>query len=269
MRTSGLKSLASKKLIDLGRLNLVHQMNDSFHFIPGKNLSLLLTCEHASQRLPPPWKWPHQDNWLIGTHWSHDLGSEACGLELAELFGCPLLLSRFSRLLIDPNRPLNSNTLFRETADGKMIFLNQQIKEEEKKTRINLLYKSYHEKLQQLTFDLKPQIIVSLHSFTPVYESNPRHIEIGVLYNQDKSLAQEVSDQFRSYQYESRLNEPWSGRDGFMYAVENACQHSKISKPIMLEFRQDLLTNAQWRTDLVSRLYKVLSSCLTQHVVQG
>jgi len=121
---NGLKgSSVSKSLRDIGgKLKLVHQKNDSFQFIPGNNLSLLLTCEHASQRLLPPWKWPHQDNWLLDTHWSHDIATEACSLQLAELFGCPLLLTRFSRLLIDPNRPLHSNTLFRETADGKKVF---------------------------------------------------------------------------------------------------------------------------------------------------
>jgi len=144
----------------------------------------------------------------------------------------------------------------------KKFFLNHQINEEDKMKRINMLYQPYHEKLHQLTGDLKPQILLSIHSFTPVYESTPRNIEIGVLYNQDKTLAQQVLDQLSQHSYVCRLNEPWSGKEGFMFSVENAGKLSSNTRTLMLEFRQDLLTNVQWRTTLVARLHQALSSCL-------
>jgi predicted N-formylglutamate amidohydrolase len=36
----------------------------------------MLTCEHASQLMPAPWRWPDEDRRLLNTHWALDLGSE-------------------------------------------------------------------------------------------------------------------------------------------------------------------------------------------------
>ncbi len=38
---------------------------------------VLLTCEHASNRLPTPYQWPSADNRLVEDHWAYDPGSEA------------------------------------------------------------------------------------------------------------------------------------------------------------------------------------------------
>jgi predicted N-formylglutamate amidohydrolase len=43
---------------------------------------ILLTAEHASMRIPPEIEWPEEDKWLLGTHWSYDLGSEEITREL-------------------------------------------------------------------------------------------------------------------------------------------------------------------------------------------
>ena len=31
--------------------------------------SLIITCEHASNRLPAPYSWPKEDEWIKNTHW--------------------------------------------------------------------------------------------------------------------------------------------------------------------------------------------------------
>jgi len=105
------------------------QITDAFEVIAphaDEPLShLLITAEHASMRLPEPYSWPKDDQRLIGTHWSYDIGSEDFARELAAATNSYCLLSRFSRLLCDPNRPLSSPTLFRQEAEGKPVALNQ------------------------------------------------------------------------------------------------------------------------------------------------
>jgi len=65
---------------------------------------IILTCEHASERMPEPFRFPEEDAWLVGTHWAYDLGAADLTRELADAIGAAAVLSRFSRLLIDPNR---------------------------------------------------------------------------------------------------------------------------------------------------------------------
>lgn len=62
---------------------------------------------------------------IQNTHWASDLGAADFARELAEEVKSPLLLSQVSRLLIDVNRPVESDTLCREVADGKPIHLNK------------------------------------------------------------------------------------------------------------------------------------------------
>jgi hypothetical protein len=53
----------------------------SFFHTSGLPYRLLLTCEHASQLMPSPWRWPDEDRRLLNTHWALDLGSEGlCSL---------------------------------------------------------------------------------------------------------------------------------------------------------------------------------------------
>jgi len=90
--------------------------------------------------LPPESVWPEQDKRVVGTHWSFDLGSDGnfylllffqnthpmqdLTNEMGERYNVSSVASRFSRLFIDPNRPRDSSTLFRDTADGAPILLN-------------------------------------------------------------------------------------------------------------------------------------------------
>jgi predicted N-formylglutamate amidohydrolase len=94
---------------------------DQFPAIPSQ---LMLTCEHASVRLPEPWQWPDGDARLLGMHWSFDAGAEDFTRELSARLPSVAVLARFSRLLCDANRPLGAETMFRNVADGQPVLLN-------------------------------------------------------------------------------------------------------------------------------------------------
>jgi len=233
--------------------------DDSIEVIipPNRQVStipFLITCEHASLELPKGKEWPKEDNWLVGTHWSVDLGSEHLARELSSITGVPALLAKSSRLWIDVNRPLDSPTLFRTQADGKTIHLNKDITEEEKKKRIEDYYVPYHDELKYLVKMMQPFVILSVHSFTPLYEGQKREMEVGVLYNHHEGLAKKLAD-FLSKKFITRVNEPWSGKEGFMYAASSVeTPNSEDIKGIMLEIRQDLLTDSKWRKKFLRQL---------------
>src|SRR4051812_46092543 len=63
---------------------------------------LALTCEHASQYLPPPYSWSEADKRLIGTHWAVDLGARDLLLEVTKrVKGVTAICATTSRLLVD------------------------------------------------------------------------------------------------------------------------------------------------------------------------
>ena len=105
-------------------------VSDAVEILAGAG-PVVLTCEHASVRMPSPWAWPDADRWLVGTHWSYDLGVADLVRDLAAKTGWPAVLSRFTRLLADPNRPEDHVDLFRTHAEGRPIHLNAGLPEDE------------------------------------------------------------------------------------------------------------------------------------------
>lgn len=119
--------------------------DDAVMVVPARGgAPVLLSCEHASERLPAPWRWPAEDRWLAGTHWSHDLGAAPLTLALAERLGAGAVLSRFTRLLADPNRPEDSPTLFLARAEGREIALNRALAD---RTHRLAYWRAYHDAL--------------------------------------------------------------------------------------------------------------------------
>ncbi|MFK7927398.1 MAG: N-formylglutamate amidohydrolase, partial [Myxococcota bacterium] len=140
--------------------------SEAVEILPGAG-PVVLTCEHASLRLPDPWTWPDADRWLVGTHWSVDLGIAPLVRALSALTQWPAVLSRFSRLLVDANRIESSDTLFRTVAEGRPVQLNADLSEEEKKRRLNEMYHPYHAAVDAMVRNNPGALIFSLHSFTP------------------------------------------------------------------------------------------------------
>lgn len=211
---------------------------------------LVLSCEHASVRLPSPYSWPAEDSWLVGTHWSYDLGARELTLELAQELQASAVLSRFTRLLIDPNRSLDQADLFRGSAEGKLVQLNQGLSDAERARRIELYWKPFHSALDQALARCEAPLLFSIHSFTPNYEGVVRDVEIGVLFNHEQALARELHDQLARDFSGVRENEPWSGKGGLIYSAESHAQRfGRIA--LELEVRQDRLEDASYRARLV------------------
>ena len=287
----------------------------------GSALRVLVTCEHASQRLPDGLALPPADSHLLGSHWSVDLGAEECVRELLQrcasaAAGLVLvgLLSRCSRLVVDVNRPVDSETLIRTTAEGRSIQLNSQLSPHDFEDRVCRFHAPYHAKLQRLRAEFAPQAALSVHSFTPLYEGQRRELEVGVLYRrqEDAEAARLLLASLRQAGLKAELNEPWSGMRGFMHAMDSltaaqqqqqqsaSLQHGTAafvastaaealrntaadaqqaagqtaasssaaprspSTTLMVEFRQDLLTDRRWRSAAVRLLADFLSSLRQQ-----
>ena len=112
---------------------------------------------------------------------------------LADMIGCRGIVAKYSRLLCDCNRKLDSPTLFRTIADGKEIQLNKEVTPEDRDQRLQLLYYPYHTAIDEELQRHPAKLVFSLHSFTPEYEGSKRKVEVGLLFSGDPELATSVS----------------------------------------------------------------------------
>ncbi len=230
-------------------------VHDAFEVIAGApDAPIFLTCEHASERLPDGYAWSANDQRLVGTHWAFDPGAAALVYELAAALHAPAVLSRYSRLLVDPNRPDTSDTLFRTEAESAPVELNLQLAEAEKAQRLERYHRPYHDAIHEhLAQHAAAEIVFSIHTFTPVYEGQVRQVEVGVLFDTQDALALDAAAAIRDAGFVTALNEPYSGKAGLIYSAErHAGAHGK--KALELEVRQDLAVQPAVRARLVTAL---------------
>ncbi|OGW80201.1 MAG: hypothetical protein A2Z83_07840 [Omnitrophica bacterium GWA2_52_8] len=144
-----------------------------------KPYKLVLTCEHASARIPVKYRELIPQSYLR-THKGLDIGA----LEAAEFFSktlrAPLIAGNVSRLVVDLNRsPHNRTALFSR-------FL-QSLDRDKKNRILNLYYLPYRKAAERQARKLarKPGVVLhlSIHSFTPVLYGKVRRPDIGLLFD--------------------------------------------------------------------------------------
>ena len=230
----------------------------------------LVICDHASNYLPPEYDNLGLPPEQLDRHIASDLGALAVAGKISERLNCPLVASQFSRLLIDPNRGLDDPTLVMKLSDGAVIPGNQNVDpygdRAEWQRRIDLFYKPYDAAIKSAlqaakTAGIAP-IILSVHSFTPIWRGTKRPWHAGVLWDKDPRLAKLMMS------YMAQLpdlvfgdNEPYDGQlihdTLYRHGTSNGLPHA------IIELRQDEIeTNAQqdvWAARLVDFLRLAVS----------
>jgi predicted N-formylglutamate amidohydrolase len=96
-------------------------------------------------------------------------------------------------------------------------------------------------------------VLVSVHTFTPVYEGERRPMEVGVLFDTQDALAERAERALRAAGFATAMNEPYSGKAGLIYAAErHATTHGRMA--LELEIRQDLAVIPEQRARIVTAL---------------
>jgi predicted N-formylglutamate amidohydrolase len=238
-------------------------VSDAVETIEGDDhAGVLLTCEHASSRLPEPWAWPAEDLRLVDTHWAIDLGVADVTRKLARAIGAPAVLARFTRLLVDANRAVGDPSMFRTVADGHPVVLNADLTEAEKALRIERFHAPYHAAADLMLARYPNAVVLSMHSFTPIYEAGPpRPMEIGVLFDEEEEVSAAIAEALERQGWAVALNEPYSGKDGLIYsATRHAHRHGR--RALELEIRQDLAQDESRHERLVTSLAHALGHAL-------
>jgi predicted N-formylglutamate amidohydrolase len=228
------------------------------------NNKIVITCEHATNDLPEEYSWTENDRrYFTNEHWGCDIGAFDMANALASELKCVFVHSLYSRLLVDVNRSLVSDTLFRKTGDGREVDLNKDMTYEEEQKRIKKYFIPYCEALREISLKVDPVYILSIHSFTPCYQGEERHLDIGVLSGKDStSLSMEINKGMNGMGYISEENLPYDATSalGVIKSLVFAKFPSK-REGITFEFRNDILRDrlkvSQLKNDTVTVIRNV------------
>jgi predicted N-formylglutamate amidohydrolase len=240
----------------------------SFRRIDGDlGKGLILICDHAENRIPHAYGTLGVAQEDLNRHIAYDIGAAPVTELLAQLLGVPALITRFSRLLIDPNRGIDDPTLIMQISDGIIVPGNIGLDQAEIETRILRYYAPYHEAIDvaidRAIASGKPPVLISLHSFTQAWKSIPRPWHVGVLWDKDPRLAEPLLNGFRALPgVVVGDNVPYSGQlkgdTLYRHGTKRGLAHA------LIELRQDLILSEAGQEEWAERLAEVLRSVLAK-----
>lgn len=233
---------------------------------------MLLLCDHASNHVPPVYGSLGLAASQFERHIAYDIGTRDLTLRLAARLGGAAVLSTFSRLLIDPNRGFDDPTLIMKLSDGAVVPGNRTIDRIERQHRIDTYHAPYHGAISaaidaMLADGLIP-LIVSLHSFTPVWKGWPRPWHVGILWDRDEVTARAMMAGFAA---QGDLvvgdNEPYHG------ALEGDTMdthgNGRNLPHGLIEIRQDLIAAKSGVDEWVERVARVVEPIMNGSSLDG
>jgi len=203
---------------------------------------LLLTCDHAGRAIPAVLEQVHLTEELSDSHIAYDIGAEGLAARLAHCLGATLIVQRYSRLVIDCNRPFDAPDCIAAVSDGNPIPGNERLRQADRERRYAEIHQPYHQTISGL-LDARcknPVVLVSIHSFTPRMNNIERPWHAGLLYNRDDRIARLLMQLLGRHGLTIAYNEPYSVDDWSDYTIPVHGEGRAIPH-IMIEVRNDEL----------------------------
>ncbi len=231
----------------------------------GKN-RVILVCEHASNRVPRELNQLGLSEDQLQSHIAWDPGASDLAQLLSSALDATLIEARFSRLVYDCNRPPEAVSVMPAKTEFCDVPGNQDIGVADRLSRTCDIYLPFHGEFARLIATKRARgiapVIVTIHSFTPVFNGETRNVEIGYLHGDDKRLAEAMlSVSSKSTRYDIRLNQPYGPTDGVLHSIEKQNDDTDIPY-VMIEVRNDLLTS----NDNRENIYALLSNSISEAV---
>ncbi|MCH9765217.1 MAG: N-formylglutamate amidohydrolase, partial [Alphaproteobacteria bacterium] len=232
-----------------------------------ENCPLVFLCDHATNFIPESYGDLGLGSSELGRHIAYDIGAAGVTKALSAHFGATAVLTRFSRLVIDPNRGEDDPTLVMRIADGVVVEGNRSVDATERQHRLQTYYQPYHDAVRHvldgyLARALTP-ILISIHSYTEAWKGVARPWHIGILWDEDDRVAKPLLQALRR---DGELivgdNEPYTGelkgdtmwRHGTMRGLPHA----------LIEIRQDLICDPDGQLIWAKRLAQALEETLAR-----
>ena len=222
----------------------------------------LLTCDHYGRMIPRALGDLGVSDSELVRHIAWDIGIAGVAEQLSDHLGAHLIAQHYSRLVIDCNRPPDAASSIPPISEATVIPGNAGLADEAAAIRRREIFDPYHRRIGEIIdarlHRRQPTVLVSLHSFTPVYAGIARPWHIGTLYHRDRTLPKLLLQHLRA---EGDLvvgdNEPYAVSDTTDYTIPvHGEQRGLINTGI--EIRQDLIGDQSGEKQWADRLARIL-----------
>lgn len=220
---------------------------------------LVIVCEHAGRAVPAALAGLGLRPADMDKHVAYDIGAASVARKLAAAFGAPLVMQRYSRLVIDCNRPDDARDLIPEVSDGITVPGNCGLGPQDRCRRIAEIFLPYREALDRILDAAPRRIAIAIHSFTPVLAGISRPWDIGFLFRKDvatsHALARALSR--RRPDLQVGMNQPYAIDDMSDWFVPQHGERRNLPHSL-IEIRNDHLLTEEG----CDRWAGLLAACL-------
>lgn len=222
---------------------------------------VLITCEHAGNRVPPRFRACFRDAAdALRTHRGVDLGVFPVALGLSEYLPASLMFSRTTRLLVDLNRSPDAPDLFSE--------FTMALPEPDREEILNRYYFPYRRAVTQSVETAiragRRVLHVSVHSFTDVLRGQARELDLALLFDPVRPAESALCDRWLAAlssldgTLRFRANEPYNGTDDGLTTALRSIFPDESYAGVEIEIRQGLIT----RSSAQRRLARLIARSL-------
>src|SRR6476660_5663632 len=221
----------------------------------------LLTCDHYGRAIPAILGDLGLPAAQLARHIASDPGIAGVADALSKELDAHLIAQRYSRLVIDCNRPPDALSSIPRISEATVIPGNEALARDAIQARRRTVFDHYHRRIAEV-IDRRlregiPTVLVSLHSFTSVYAGIARPWHIGTLYHRDTRLPPLVLKLLRS---EPDLvvgdNEPYAVSDETDYTIPVHAEARGLMNT-GIEIRQDLISDQAGEKAWAERLARI------------
>jgi predicted N-formylglutamate amidohydrolase len=232
---------------------------------PDGRSRVILTCDHASRRIPRCLGTLGVSPADLDRHIAWDIGAAAVARRLSAFLDAPLILCGYSRLVVDCNRPLDQAGAFATQSEDVRITGNESLAAAARDARVEAIYWPYHDAVNRIVAARTAReaipAMVLVHSFTPIYHGVSRPWDIGVLHRWDRRLSDLMMTELRGGDLVVGDNQPYQVAldDDYTIPVHAEARGMPYT---LLEIRQDLVAADTGAKEWAGRLAGILDGAL-------
>ena len=225
---------------------------------------VVLVCEHASSFIPAALDGLGLSDAAKVSHAAWDPGALAVAQRMAQRLDAVLVASCVSRLVYDCKRPPEAPGAMPAKSEIFDVPGNAALTTVQRAARAATYYVPFRDLLVQTVAARPAPVLVTIHSFTPVYNGAPRAVEIGVLHDTDTRLADAMLDLAPAHtSADVQRNAPYGPGDGVTHTLQvHGTAHGHPN--VMIEVRNDLIQTEEQQAQMGDMLAEWLADACTK-----
>jgi len=224
--------------------------------------SFVIVCDHATNYIPTEYQSFGFPEDALQTHIAWDPGALPVARRLSAKLDAPLLWPNVSRLVIDCNRAPEAPSLIVTESEGRPVPANVGLSDGERSRRLEHIHTPYHAAihacLRRRLASRRLTTLIAIHSYTPVYLGTSRPWQIGIVFGEDRRMADRLIGELKADPALSvGINEPYSPADQVYYTVERHAAPPGL-KAAMIEIRNNEIGDDAGQQSWADRLANIL-----------